>query len=93
MPEGPKRKIDRPLLMAGPLVASVVAGLEGAVAVGGFSALGAGLYSLGIPKDTVLSYETAVKADKFLVIAHGTADELAKASRVMRNSDLVICQI
>jgi hypothetical protein len=81
-----------PLLMAGPIVASVVATLEGAVAVGGLSALGAGLYSLGIPKDTVLTYETAVKSDKFLVMAHGTPDALAKAKRIMRAGDLVKSQ-
>ena len=78
-----------PLLMAGPLVAAVVATLEGAVAVGGLSALGAGLYSLGIPKDSIVQYETAVKTDKFLVIAHGTPDELSNAKRVMHTGDLV----
>jgi len=78
-----------PLLMAGPIVASIVASLESAVAVGGLSALGAGLYSLGIPKDTVLKYEMAIKSNKFLVIAHGTAEELAKAKRVMHAGDLV----
>ncbi len=35
--------------------------LEGAAVVGGLSALGAGLYSIGIPKDSVFQYETAVK--------------------------------
>ena len=78
-----------PLLMAGPIVASIVATLESAVAVGGLSALGAGLYSLGIPKDTVLKYETAIKSNKFLVIAHGTPDELAKAKRIMHAGELV----
>jgi uncharacterized membrane protein len=78
-----------PLLMAGPIVASIVATLESAVAVGGLSALGAGLYSLGIPKDTVLKYETAIKSNKFLVIAHGTPDELAKAKRLMHAGELV----
>lgn len=78
-----------PLLMAGPIVASIVASLESAVAVGGLSALGAGLYSLGIPEDTILKYETAIKSNKFLVIAHGTADELAKAKRVMHTEELV----
>ena len=78
-----------PLLMAGPIVASIVATLESAVAIGGLSALGAGLYSLGIPKDTVLKYETAIKSNKFLVIAHGTPDELAKAKRVMHSGELV----
>jgi uncharacterized membrane protein len=78
-----------PLLMAGPIVASIVATLESAVAVGGLSALGAGLYSLGIPEDTILKYETAIKSNKFLVIAHGTPDELAKAKRVMHSGNLV----
>src|ERR1022692_1261927 len=43
-----------PVLVAGPLAASIIAALEGAVAVGGLSAIGAGLYSLGIPKDSIV---------------------------------------
>src|ERR1700744_5620431 len=61
-----------PVLVAGPLVAWIVAALEGAVAVGGLSAIGAGLYSIGIPKDSIVRYESALKANKFLVVAHGT---------------------
>jgi hypothetical protein len=57
--------------------------LEGAVVVGGLSALGAGLYSIGIPKNSVLKYETAIKADKFLLVAHGTAAEAAKARDIL----------
>jgi hypothetical protein len=72
-----------PLVVFGPLVAWIVGGLEGAVVVGGLSALGAGLYSIGIPKDSVVQYETALKSDKFLVIAHGSADEVAKAKSVL----------
>jgi hypothetical protein len=36
-----------PLLAAGPVVAWIVAALEGGVVVGGISALGAGIYSIG----------------------------------------------
>jgi hypothetical protein len=72
-----------PLLVAGPVVAWIVAGLEGAVVVGGLSALGAGLYSIGIPKNSILKYETAVKADKFLLVAHGTATDVAKARGIL----------
>jgi hypothetical protein len=75
-----------PLVMFGPLVAMIVAALEGAVVVGGLSALGAGLYSLGIPKDSVITYETALKSDKFLVIAHGSADEVAKAKSILAST-------
>ena len=60
-----------PLIVFGPLVAWIVGGLEGAVVVGGLSALGAALYGIGIPKDSIMQYETALKSDEFLVIAHG----------------------
>ena len=76
-----------PIVVLGPLVGWIVAGLEGAVVVGGLSALGAGLYSIGIPKDSVMQYETALKSDKFLVIAHGTADEVAKAKSILETTD------
>ncbi len=56
-----------------------VAALEGAVVVGGLSALGAGLLSLGIPKNSVVKYEASIKAGKFVLVAHGTAEEAAKA--------------
>jgi len=75
-----------PILVAGPLVAWIVGALEGAVVVGGLSALGAGLYSIGIPKDSVVKYELALKSDKFLVLAHGTADEVAKAKDIMQST-------
>ena len=76
-----------PVLVAGPLVAWIVAGLEGAVAVGGLSAIGAGLYSIGIPKNSVLQYETAIKADKFLLVAHGSAAEVAKAKDILSTTE------
>jgi len=73
-----------PILVAGPLVAWIVGALEGAVVVGGLSALGAGLYSIGIPKNSVVEYETALKSDKFLLLAHGTVDEVAKAKDILQ---------
>jgi hypothetical protein len=63
-----------------------VAALEGAVVLGGLSALGAGLFSIGIPKDSVVKYETSIKAGKFILVAHGTADEAAKARDILRSS-------
>jgi uncharacterized membrane protein len=75
-----------PVLVAGPLVAWIVAALEGAVVVGGLSALGAGLYSIGIPKDSIVKYETALKSDQFLLLAHGTASEVAKARDILQTT-------
>ena len=77
-----------PLGVAGPLCGWIVGALEGAVVVGGLSALGAGLISLGIPKDSVLQYETALKTDKFVVVAHGSADEVAHAKDILASTGL-----
>jgi hypothetical protein len=82
-----------PILVAGPLVAWIVAGLEGAVEVGVLGALGAGLYSIGIPKDSVVKYETALKTDQFLVIAHGTAAEVANAQKIMESTHPLYCTL
>jgi len=72
-----------PLVVAGPAVVWIVGALEEAVLIGGLSALGAGLYSIGIPKDSILKYETALKTDKFLLIAHGTPDEMMRAKTLL----------
>src|ERR1700733_8380117 len=48
-----------PVMVAGPLVAWIVGALEGAVVVGGVGVIGAGLFSIGVPKDSVLNYEVA----------------------------------
>lgn len=75
-----------PLVVGGPLVSWIVGALEGAVVVGGLSALGAGLYSIGIPRDSVLKYETALKNAKYLLVAHGTSEEVQHAKRILETT-------
>ena len=75
------------VLVAGPLVSWIVGALEGALTLGGLSAIGAGLYSIGIPKNSIVQYESALKADKFLVVAHGNSDEVAKAKDILRTTN------
>ena len=75
-----------PLLVAGPLVMWIVGALEGAVVTGGLTALGAGLYSIGIPKNSVVQYETEVKNGKLLLVAHGTADEVERARDILHQT-------
>lgn len=72
-----------PLMIAGPLVSWLVGALEGAAVVGGLSAIGAAIYSIGIPKDSVIQYETAIKGGQFLVIAHGTVEEVERAKNIL----------
>jgi hypothetical protein len=75
-----------PVLVAGPLVAWIVGGLEGAAVVGGLGAIGAGIYGMGIPKDSVVEYELALKTDKFLLLVHDKASEVEKARKIIANT-------
>jgi hypothetical protein len=76
-----------PILVAGPLVAWIIAGLEGAAVVGGVSAVGAGLVSIGIPKDSVVKYDVALKTDKFLLLVHGTPADVDKAKGIIAGTE------
>lgn len=75
-----------PVLVAGPVVAWIVGALEGAAVFGGLSAIGAGLYGMGIPKDSVVQYEMALKTDKFLLMVHGAAPEVARAKDIIEST-------
>ncbi len=75
-----------PLLAAGPLVGWIVGALEGAVLIGGLSALGAALVGIGIPKDSIIEYETQVKMGKYVVIAHGNVDEVNKSTSIIAST-------
>jgi len=75
-----------PLTVAGPLASWIVGALEGAVVVGGLSALGAGLASIGIPKDSIIHYESSLKAGKFVLVAHGTPEEVSRAKEILSTS-------
>ena len=77
------------ILVAGPLVMWIVGALEGAALTGGITALGAGLYSIGIPKNSVLQYETEVKNDKLLLVVHGPTEDVARAKDILDRTDAV----
>ncbi|MBD2721089.1 general stress protein [Hymenobacter armeniacus] len=74
-----------PLLLAGPVVSALVGALEGAALVGGVSALGAALVSMGIPEHEAIQYEVDLKAGKFLLLAHGTAAEVERAKEMLHH--------
>lgn len=77
-----------PMVVAGPLVSAIVGGLEGAVIVGGLSALGAALAGMGIPKDSIVRYEESLSAGSFLVLYNGTEEDVAAAAKLLlENTD------
>jgi hypothetical protein len=70
-------------LTAGPLLGALVTGLGLAAMVGDLSALVAGLIHLGTPREDAIKYENAITSDKFLVIVHGTPEEVAQARLIV----------
>lgn len=71
------------VVVLGFLASAIISAVEGAAVVGGLGALGAALYGSGIPKDSVIAYETELKADRFLVMARGSAEEMAHAKTIL----------
>ena len=68
------------------IASAFIGALEGAAITGGMTALGAAIYSIGIPRESVIKYETAVKADQFLLIVHGTQEEVKHARDILKTS-------
>jgi hypothetical protein len=75
-----------PVLIAGPLADSILVALEGAAAVGGVSVLGAGLNDIGIPVESIVRCESVLRTDRFLLIAHGTPEEVLKARDILHRT-------
>jgi hypothetical protein len=69
---------NNPLITDEPASLGKGKGRSSSFAAGGFSALGAALYSIGIPKDGIIEYETQMKARKFVIVTHGSQDEVSK---------------
>lgn len=78
-----------PVLVAGPFLAALLGALESAVVVGGLSALAAALVSMGIPKDKALKYEADLKADMYMLVVHGTAEDTERAREILARTSPV----
>ena len=78
------------IVVLGPLAATLANGFEGAVLGGGMSALAGALLSIGVPRDSVLQYESALKADKFLLVVQGSAEDIGRARAVLRTDHPVL---
>jgi hypothetical protein len=76
-----------PIVVVGPLISWIIGAVEGAAVWGGLSAVGAALYCLGIPRDRILIYESSLRANRLLVIAHGTTKEIGRAYSILPGTE------
>ena len=76
-----------PLFVAGPLSAALLGGVEGAlVGAAGGGLLGA-LFGWGVSRQHILKYEERVKGGKYLVIVHGSPDQVEVARGVLQETE------
>ncbi len=74
-----------PLIASGPIVPLLVR-RHTEIEVGGrFNMFQSALYSVGVPKDNILQYDTALKTDKFLLVAHGQRDLVENACDILHS--------
>lgn len=70
----------------GPLVPVLIGALEGAAVLGGVSALGAALANIGVSKEAAIKYESSIRADKYLLIAHGNTNDIQQARDIIKHT-------
>ncbi len=75
-----------PLYVAGPLAATLISTLEGAVTGSTLASLLSGLANWSVDKQHISTYADELRAGKFLIIAHGSQQEIAKAEKMLKNT-------
>ena len=78
-----------PILVTGPLVSWIIGALERGVAAGELDVVGTALFSLGIPKDSIVRYEISLRENKFLLIAHGSFTEVGHVRKILATTKAV----
>ena len=74
-----------PIVALGAISSVILSSLEGALIGGGLSALGAALFSIGVPKDSIIEYERTLAADGFLVSVLGSSGDVARARSILKS--------
>lgn len=81
-----------PLIVAGPLLTLIVRSMGAVVGPDKLCAMAAGLNELGIPKDSILRCEAALKSGKVVLIAEGSAMAMILAREVLRRTPVEVIE-
>jgi len=74
-----------PLVAAGTIGSLLVKEQEDIEVGSGLNVLGAALFSLGIPRDSIRQYEKALKEEKFLLIVHAVRSDVEHACHILHS--------
>ena len=75
-----------PMIVAGSLTAALAGGAEGALLGAATGGILSGLAAWGIGKQHILKYEETVKAGKYVVVAHGSPEQVARAEDILKGT-------
>lgn len=73
------------VVAAGPIVHLLTKGHEDTEVICGLSVPGQALFSIGIPIDSIRQYEKSVHTGKFLLIIHGSHDDVERACQLLHS--------
>jgi uncharacterized membrane protein len=72
-----------PIVVAGPLSAALLAGIEGALAGTALGSLAGALVGWGVPKEKALKYETHIMGGRFLVAVRGEPEVISRVQALL----------
>jgi uncharacterized membrane protein len=75
-----------PLLVAGSFASMLIGSMEGVAAGAAGGGLLGALVGWGVSKKHILKYEEHLKSGKYLLMAHGNAEEVARAHTILQDS-------
>jgi hypothetical protein len=74
------------IFVLGPMEAWLIAVMANATIFGELSAFGAGLYTIGVSRPMARQYEAELRANKYLLIANGSTDDVTRAVRILNEA-------
>lgn len=75
-----------PLLVAGSFASMLLGSMEGVMAGAAGGGLLGALVGWGVSKQHILKYEEHLKGGKYLLIAHGSTDEVTRAHNILQST-------
>lgn len=74
------------IFVLGPMEAWLIAVMANATIFGELSAFGAGLYTIGVSRPMARQYEAELRANKYLLIANGSTEDVTRAVRILNEA-------
>ena len=73
------------LLVAAGFIVELLIKEQGDVNIHGFNVLGAALFNMGVPGDSISQYEAAIKAGRILLIVNDKRDEVERSCEILHS--------